>query len=201
MGHNEEGGEGMRSVLSRRLAGIVALATLVIPLAASPQAAGDYRPDTALVRTEIRAFEVLLNRVVGSIFGSVTFATQPAKGAYLPSYGASFSFVVNIHRALINTPLGEIRRDGITPDEKKKRIEGLKERLVRLLFENADNLRQLRREENIAIVAFIEDRSFPEEESQNRTVVLSVARKDVEGVAGNEERWKDFRQKVRILEY
>ena len=192
----------MRGVLSRRLAGIAALAALVSPPAASPQSAGDYRPDPARVRAEIRAFEGLINRVVGSTFGSVPFAiSQAAKGAYLSGYGASFSFVVNIHRALINTPLGEIKRDSITPDEKKKRIEGLKERLLRLLFENADSLRQLRREENIAIVAFIEDRNFPEEESQNRTVVLSVARRDVEGLAGQEERWKDFRQKVKILEY
>jgi hypothetical protein len=194
-------------IVSRRWLGKLALLLLMSAAPAragapAQGAAGGNNPDLAQARREMVGLEGAINGAVSASFNSAPFAlTQHTKGAYLRGYGMALSFVVNIHRALINTPFGEVRRDAITPEQKKKRIEDLKERLMRVLFESGDGLRQLGRDETLSIVAFFEDRNFPDEQSQNKTVILSVFRRDLEGMGTQPERWTEFKQRVRIVEY
>lgn len=154
-------------------------------------------------RKEISEFEAATNQLLGAAFGASTFAVvQRAKGAYLPGYGVTFSFLVNIHRAVLTTPFGTmVRRDADTPEQKKRRIEDFKNKLVALLQEGASLFTQLRKDESIAIVAFFEDENIPDEENQNKTIVLSILKKDADEVAGHEDRTREFRQRMRILEY
>jgi hypothetical protein len=196
-----------KAELKRRLfSSIVCIGFLCAPLAAQtargPQEGNDVKVDYASTRREIQIFEGVLNKVIHATFTS-PFALQKAKGVYLPGYGASFNFVVNIHRALINTPFGDIKdRNAITPDQKKRRIEDLKKGLIRVLLDNGKGLRQLRQDEAIAIVAFIEDRNFPDEPNENKTIVVSVIKRDLGGEAApREERAQNFEQKVKVLEY
>ncbi len=171
--------------------------------AKGPQNGTDAKVDFNLARREIQNVEGIINSVINSTFSSSPFAlAQKARGAYLPGYGITFNFLVNIHRAVIATPFGDTRRfPEMMPEEKKKRIEEIKEKLVRLLFDHGDGLRQLRKDESVTIVAFIEDRNFPDEENQNKTIVLRAYKKDLDELAHKENRWKELKQRMEIIEY
>jgi hypothetical protein len=167
------------------------------------QAAGEVRLDPTQIRTEIRNFETVLNNAVTAAFSSSPFAlVQKVKGVYLPGYGMSFTFLINIHRAMISTPFGEVKRgEAVTPDQKKRRINELLDKLAMGLQENGNRFRQLRKEESVTIVAFIEDRNFPDEANQNKTVLLSATERDLEEFAGQVNRFQEFKQRVKTIEY
>jgi hypothetical protein len=197
-----------KAELKRRLfSSLVYIGFLCAPLAAQsargPQEGSEVKVDYTSTRREIQSFEGVINEVIHATFTSPFALNQKAKGVYLPGFGVSFNFLVNIHRALINTPFGDIKsRDAITPEQKKRRIEDLKKRLIKVLLDDGRNLRQLRQDDSIAIVAFIEDRNFPDEPNENKTIVLSVTKRDLGDTTARDERAvQNFEQKVKILEY
>ena len=137
---------------------------------------------TRLAQQDILKFELVINDVINSTFSSSPFAVvQKAKGRLSAGYGISLTLLINIHRAVINTPFGQVReRSDITPELKKRRIEELKEKLIRMLQDNGEIFRQLRKEDTVTIVAFFEDRNFPDEPNANKTIVLSALKKDLD---------------------
>jgi hypothetical protein len=202
-----EGPEAAATMGSRRLACatftvlflVVGLGSLATPAQVS---GGDTRVDLSSARQEIQAFEKVINKFLGEEFANSVIAVQKSKGVYLQGYGVTFTFLVNIHRAVINTPFGGItRQDADTPEQKKRRIEEMKEKLVRLLQSYGDTFRQVRRDEYISIVVFVEDRNFLDEENQNKTLVLTVLKRDAEELARREDRAREFKQRMRIVEY
>jgi hypothetical protein len=167
----------------------------------SPNYEEDSRVDYAAARQGIRAFEGALYSAINSTFNSNSFAlVNKPKGVYLQGYGLSFNFLINIHNAVI-TPFGEIKSPSSTPELKKRRIEDLKERLTRLLLDNGNVFKQIKRDDTITIVAFFEDRNFPDEPNENKTVVISVFKKDLDDLAGRDDRLREFKQRIRIIEY
>jgi hypothetical protein len=174
-----------------------------LPYSGHQEPGDDSRNDLAQTRQDILRFEDAVNDVISSSFSSSPFAmVQKPKGAYLPDYGISVSFMINIHRAVINTPFGQVRsKADVSPENKKRRVDELKEKLIRALLENGDNFRQLRKEDNVTIVGFIEDRNFPDEPNANRTIVMKMLKKDLDEFGHKTERYKEFRQRVKILEY
>ncbi len=177
------------------------------PLAAQasrpPQESSEIKVDYAATRREIRNFEAVLTNVINSTFNSSSFAlVQEPKGVYLQGYGVTVSFLINIHRAVLRTPFGDIRQGvDVTPELKKRRIADLKDKLIKALLDNGDNLRQLKKDDFVTIVAFIEDRNFPDEPSENKTLVLSVLKKDLDELAHKDDRRAEFIQRMRIVEY
>jgi len=169
----------------------------------SAQNSTDTRIDYNRVRREIQTLEAVINGVINSMFSNTPFAlTQKTKGAYLKGYGFIFNFLVDIHRAVINTPFGTARvYPEIMLEEKKKRMEEVKEKLARVIFDSGDGLRQLPRDESVTIVAFFQDRSFPDEESISRTIVMRAFKKDIDELARKENRFKDLKQRIEVIEY
>jgi hypothetical protein len=180
---------------------IVCLSLFCVQLHA--QAGGEVRLDPSQIRSEIRSFEAILNSALTAAFSSSPFAlVQKVKGVYLPGYGMSFTFLINIHTAMISTPFGEVRRGGaITPEQKKQRISDMLEKLTLDLQKNGAGFRQLRKDESVTIVAFIEDRNFPDEANQNKTVLISATEQDLEEFAGQANRFQEFKQRVKTIEY
>ena len=151
---------------------------------------------------EIQDFEQIINGVLSESFTNPFGLVQEPKGAYLPGYGHMFSFLVNIHRAVINTPFGKYtRKKPISSEEKKKRIEDIKDKLIRLMLDRGVGFRQVKTDESVTIVAFFEDRNFPEEASQNRTIVLSATKKDLDAYANKQDQWQQFKERMTIVEY
>jgi len=193
--------------VARRSAIIISALGFLVPLLRAqagnvPRAAALRETDFASAYREIVGFEAVLNSVIGESFPNPFSLVNKAKGVYLPGYGEVFSFLINVQRAAITTPWGEVGSGrALTPADKKQQIEGFKDRLVRLLLAHAGDLNQLRPEESITIAALFEDRNFPDLERQNRTVVLSVLKKDLDEWSGKPDRWKEFKQRMRIIEY
>lgn len=192
---------GMRNAIFL-LAGILALPLTAAASFDGQETAGS-RPDYQALRQEILQFEAVINEAINSSFSSSPFAVvQKAKGAYLEGYGAGFAFLVNIHRAVKQTPFGPVRSGAdMTQDLKKQRIAELKERLILTLQDNGEIFRTLRKEDYVTIIAYVEDRNLPDEPSANRTIVISALKKDLEEFARRGDRLKDFKQRIKIVEY
>jgi hypothetical protein len=171
--------------------------------AAGKNQAGVERVDYAATNQEIQKFEAVINNVITSAFSSSPFAVvQKTKGAYLQGYGISFSFLINIHRAVVSTPFGQFRsREEATPELKKRRIEELKEKLIWALQDNGEIFRQLRKEYYVTIIAFFEDRNIPDEPNNNKTLVLSALKKDLDEFSHKSDRLTQFKQRIKIIEY
>ncbi len=169
----------------------------------SPQDGSKVAVDYAATRREIRNFENILFNVISSTFSASPFAlVQKPKGVYLQGYGVTVSFLINIHRAVLTTPFGDIRQGvDVTPELKKRRIEELKNKLIKVLLDNGDSLHQIQKDDYVTIVAFFEDRNFPDEPNENKTLVLSIMKKDLDELARRDDRWTEFKQRIRIVEY
>ena len=181
---------------------LLAFWTFALPLATKKaQASGEI--NLAATRSEIEQFGAVINNAVNTSFNSSPFAlVQKPKGAYLQGYGVAFQFVVNIHRAVLNTPFGQMRQGNeVSPELKKRRIDELKEKLIQTLRENGASLAQLRSEDTVSIIAFIEDRNIPDEPNENKIIVISVLKKDLDDLAGKADRIDEFKQRIKIVEY
>jgi hypothetical protein len=158
----------------------------------------DESVDKAAVRKDIVRFEEALNEGISATSKNPFSVINRAKGAYLPGYGLNFSFLIDIHRAMMPMQIGgEGRGRQATPEQKKQWIEGLKERIIRLIQDNGSGFQQLRREDCVTIVAFIDDRSFLEPRA-NKTIVLRVLKKDLDDLAKIKD---DIKQRIKIFEY
>ncbi|MBP1608139.1 MAG: hypothetical protein H6Q04_374 [Acidobacteria bacterium] len=173
-----------------------------LPLAAQ-KARVSGETNLVAARIEIEQFGAMLSNVVSASFNSSPFAlVQKPKGAYLQGYGVAFQFVVNIHRAVLNTPFGQMRRGNeITPEAKKRLIDDLKEKLIQTLSDNGASLVQLKGEDTVSIVAFIEDQKIPDEPNENKVITISVLKKDLDELAGKADRINEFKQRIKIIEY
>jgi hypothetical protein len=47
----------------------------------------------------------------------------------------------------------------------------------------------------------MEDRNFPDEPSENKTIVLSVLKRDLDEFGNRSDRLKEFKQRMKIVEY
>jgi hypothetical protein len=159
--------------------------------------------DYAAIQQNILQFETAINEVIGSTFRSSPFAmVQKTKGAYLNEYGISFTFLVNIHRAMVTTPFGRKQsRAAATPELKKKITEELKNRLIRALQNQGKNFLQLGNQDHVTIIAFIEDRNFPDEPNGNKTIILTALKKDLDELGNRSDRFDEFKKRINIVEY
>jgi hypothetical protein len=156
--------------------------------------------DYAAMRPDILRFEVALNEAIVTYSRGPFSVVNRAKGAYLPGFGINFTFLIDVQRAILGMPFGEIRRKQATTEQKKQWIEDLKERLIRLMQEKGNGFQQLRREDYVTIVAFLDDRSFLEP-SANKTIVLRVPKKDLDELGKNRDQLPEFKQRIKIFEY
>ena len=167
------------------------------------QESAEARVDYASARAGILKFEDIVNGVINSSFSSNPFAVvQKAKGVYLQGYGVSYTFLINIHRAVVHTPFGQVRtRYAVSSEEKVRRIEELKDKLIQTLQDGGENFPQLRKDERVVIIAFVEDRNFPGETNANKTIVMSTLKKDLDELGHKNDRLKEFKQRMKIVEY
>lgn len=154
------------------------------------------------IKKELQLFETILNKKLELQFPvhRLVIVDRP-KGVYLKGYGVVFTFLINVNRASFKTPFGEHKLGEIeTPEQKKRRIRELKEMLVKTLSDYAGAMDQLNASDNVVIVAYFEDNNELDELKKNKTVVISVLKRELNEykVKAN---YQEFRKKVNILEY
>jgi len=199
---------GVKKTASRRIIAALLLFAIsgflpAMQVAEASQARSSGNFDYVSAQQDILRFEAVVNSVIGEIFSANSFAVvQKTKGAYLAGYGISTAFLVNIHRAVVNTPFGTVQpRSGATAELKKQRIEELKEKLILVLQQSGEFFEQLAKEDHITIIAFIEDRNIPDEPNANKTIILTVLKKDMDEFGQRVERLQEFKKRIKIVEY
>jgi hypothetical protein len=195
----------IRKSLKRSVAVLLPLCLLGCSLTA--HASGNRGNDSnelvgyAAAQKDILQFEGDLNDVINKFSKGPFGVVYKAKGAYLQGFGFNFTFLIDIQRAIITTPFGDIRRHQATPEQKKQAIEELKEMLIRMLQDNGKQIKQLRKKEDcVAIVAFIDDKNILAP-SANKTIVLRVLKKDLDELGNKSDRLDEFRKRIKIVEY
>ena len=162
---------------------------------------GEAPPTAVITGDTTGSITAAINDVINNFSKGTFGVVQRAKGVYLPGYGISFACLINIHLAMVNTPFGVVARNEVTPEIKKQRIEELKNEMIRLLLDNGRGFQQLGREESVSITIFIEDRNIPDEPRANKSIVLSVPKKDLDELGQRNDRLKEFKQRVNVVEY
>jgi hypothetical protein len=157
-----------------------------LPLSA--QNGGETKTDYPGASREIQSFEIAINGAIQRTFSGPFGLVSPPKGGYLPGYGYVFNFVVNIKRGMTQTPFGMMKTgEDLSPEEKKRRIDGLKDELVRVLLNSSAGFVKLQKSESIAIMAYFEEfNPLIPEGKETKTLILSVSKSDL---------------KVKIVEY
>jgi hypothetical protein len=161
---------------------------------------GDAKMDYAAAKQEIRSFESSLNEALQSFIRDFLGIKDNPRGAYLPGYGANFTFAIDIKRAIFKTPFGDVSRHQATEEQKRQRVEELKDLLIRLLQAEGRKFQQLGKGDCVTIVAFIDDKNFFEP-SANKTIVLRAQKKDLDELGNRSDRLNDFKQRIKIVEY
>jgi hypothetical protein len=199
-----EESSGIKMSLKRAVATLLLLCLISFSHAA--QTSGDKRKDVdvkmdyAAARQDIIAFEGVLNEALQAFVKDFLGIKNSARGAYLPKFGVNFTFAIDIKRAIMNTPFGDVRRYQATAEQKRQRIEELKEMLIRMLQDSGKRFQLLGKEDCITIVAFIDDKNFLEP-SANKTIVLSALKKDLDELGNKSDRLNEFKQRIKIIEY
>lgn len=180
---------------------IVILGFLCAP--AATQGTKSVKVDYGKERPLVASFEKEIGKAISEVFPGSFGQVQPPKGAHLPGYGYTFMFVINIRRGMLSTPFGSYANESeISPDQKRQKIEALKDKLVPLLFTHGSRLMSLQKNETVSICALFEEtNAFKPEENLNTTLVLSAQKSDLDELATKQERFNELRQKVKIVEY
>jgi hypothetical protein len=179
--------------------GVLAIGFFCLPLAA--QDSGSLKVDYTRVTREIQGFEAALNEVILKTIANPFGISQKPKGVYLQGYGFTFQFLINTGRGLIHSPFGTFPdSSAISTDQKKQRIEGLKENLKTLLINQGGRLTQLQKGESISIVAYFEEINM-DEGIMRKTLIMSIGKSDLDGLATKQVGFSELKQKVKIVEY
>lgn len=172
-----------------------------LPLCA--QNSGETKTDYPGASREIQSFEIAINGAIQRKFSGPFGLVSPPKGGYLPGYGYVFNFVVNIKRGMTSTPFGMVKiGEELSSEEKKRRIDGLKDELVRILLNSGAGVVKLQKNESIAIMAYFEEfNPLVPEGKETKTLILSISKSDLSDLPDRQDRYNEFKQKVKIVEY
>jgi hypothetical protein len=185
---------------------VLALGWLCMPLAAqsaSPPPGANARVgnvDYAQVRPSVQKMETGILEGINSAFNNPLSLRAAPKGFYLQGYGYVFSFLVNIRWGMTHTPFGDIPDKDNSPQQRKQRIEDCKDALVRVLFYLGGGMAQLEKDKSITIAAQFEETN-PDVGTVNTTVILSVLKSDLDELGNKQDKFNEFRQKVKIVGY
>jgi hypothetical protein len=72
--------------------------------------------------------------------------------------------------------------------------------LIGVMLSKGRGLAQVQKNESITIFAFFEEIN-PDEGNVNQTLILSVLKSDLDELAARPERFNEFKQRIKIVEY
>ncbi len=165
------------------------------------------------LKRDTQVFERVIDERLRQAFSSPFALTSDPHAAYLQGYGVVVSFQLNINRATIRTPFGEVEAPQIyrgangTPasayvagkrDEQLKRV---REILIECLEDYSRAIKQLSAHDRISISAHIEDRNELDPERKRIVLVVSTSRDDVDLLTLDKISREKFLERLLVLEY
>lgn len=135
--------------------------------------------DLRALKTQLRAFQDILNRSIPQSFEQPFTLLQDTKGSYLPNFGAVFHLEVNLHPLRLISPFDmrphtaeELQK---ARELKLQRIRQLKTHLSKLLLEYGVKLSEVPADQNVAIAVHLFN--LPSEQSDLPTqLVIETSR-------------------------
>jgi hypothetical protein len=176
------------------LAAFALAAGLGAPLQAKD--ALDYRQ----MRNEIQIFENILQTAIKNEFNHPLALVNDPRGTYLPGYGISFSFLLNINRDEVDTPFGVKRFNGQGRTRAEK-LRIIRDIVFKVLSDFGGSLTQIGLDENLAVAAHLEDRTALVATQRDEVMLFRVGRKTLADYSSRRIDQKQFRDRVEIIEY
>ncbi len=187
--------------------GKLAFAVLIAGNALQAQSMLDFNS----LKRDTQVFEKIVDERLKQDFSNPFAITGDPQAAYLQGYGVVVQFHLNINRARIRTPFGEVEapqraggrgiEEKLAGDPKKEQLKRVRQILVECLASYAGAIRQLNAHDRISISAHIEDRNELDPVLRKTVMVVTTTRDDIDLLAMRKISGQDFRTKVQVLEY
>jgi hypothetical protein len=136
-----------------------ALSSGVSPVADQPSATSGTNVDLRALKSQMEAFDSVLDRSIQQNFQQPFSLLQDAKGSYLPGFGVAFHLEVNLLPLRLQMPFDarpyspeELRKG---KEAKLERIHQLKSHLSAFLLEHGGSLSAVAPDQNMAIVVHL----------------------------------------------
>ncbi len=182
------------------------LASLTLLLAASALGAQNAM-DMSMLKQDTQVFERILDEKLRQSFSHPYAVTGGPQASYLQGYGLVISFHLNVNRARVRTPFGEMEVSGrTTPSDLESRsrdeqLRRVREVIVESLLQYAAAIQQLNAHDRVSISAHIEDRNELDPMRRKTVLVVTASRDDVDLVSMRRISSRQFRERVHVLEY
>ena len=160
--------------------------------------------DLRALKTQLEAFQAMLNRTIQQNFEQPFFLLQDAKGSYLPGFGVVFHMETNLSPMRVAMPFDihpftaeELQK---ARESKIERIRRLKTLLSQILLDQGGSLSAMAPEQNIAVVVHLfnmpsEGGDFPSQ------VVISLNRRMLLDYQGRRLTEEQFEKTGSVLEF
>ncbi len=178
----------------------VLLAVLLVGF--SGLASAQQSQNLALLKRDTQILERIVYEVLKQNFKNPFAITAEPRGAYLQGFGVTVSFQLNINRAKIRTPFGELNAPKTVGElSKAEQIRLVKESMTQCLADYGQTIKQLGPHDHIAVQAHIVDRNELDPAKSTTVVVLTCTKDDVNLLATGKLTSDKFKERVHVLEY
>ncbi len=164
--------------------------------------------DFATLKRDTQVFERILDEKLRQSFSNPFAVTGDPQASYLQGYGLVVSFHLNVNRARVRTPFGEMDVGTRSPspadwssERRDQQFQKVRELLVECLSQYAVAIQQLNAHDRVSISAHIEDRNELDPLRRKTVLVVTASRDDVDLLAIRRITPSQFRERLHVLQY
>jgi len=156
----------------------------------------------ALLKRDTQILERIVYEVLKQSFKNPFAITAEPKGAYLQGFGVVVSFQLNVNRAKIRTPFGDLNAPKAAGERSKaEQIRLVKDSMRQCLADYGQSIKQLGPHDRIAVQAHVVDRNELDPAKSTTVLVLTCTKDDVNLLATGKLSLEKFKERVHVLEY
>jgi len=172
-------------------------------LALSAHLNAQQRYNLGLLKRDTQIFEQIIEEVLKQNFKTPFALAADPKGAYLQGYGLTISFQLNLNRAGIRTPFGQLKGPmnagpKLTSEEQVKIV---KDAMITCLANYGRTVKELRPRDRISIHAHMTNRSELDPIKSETVLVMTVMKEHIDQLSAGTLDMERFKQRVHILQY
>ncbi len=160
------------------------------------------KPDLEELKKQIELFETVLNQSLTQAFGGPFDTLERVRGAYLPGYGAVFTFEVSLSPWQNMGPFSPpptAKSEELHREEENRRRAKAKEVTEQVLANFGQILRQLAPGESVAVI--IQTVAAHPGKVERSTIVFSVEKSLIDQRQNNSVDQAEFVRKIVTTEY
>jgi len=172
-------------------------------LALSAQANAQRGYNLGLLKRDTQIFEQIIEEVLKQNFKTPFALAADPKGAYLDGYGLMISFQLNLSRASVRTPFGQLKPpQGTAPKVSPEvQVQIVKDSMINCLANYGRTVKELRPRDRISIHAHLMNRNELDPVKSETVLVLTVMKEHIDQLSVGTLDMERFKQRVHVLEY